>query len=225
MFRAFIPQRFEETLRRKIQAGIGGNRLKDNGCDVVVLVKRRPHRADVIERERNRQIGKRLRNARAIRPAMRQGSTACTHQQRVNVTVIAAFELDDLVPAGEAAGEPDARHGRFGAAVHHPHLLDRGHPFADQLGHLDFEWIWNSEADAPHHRFMDRIDHYARCMTQNRRAPGSDVINVLVAIDVPNLCAFSALDKERLAIQSAKCAHGGIHTSGDSLLRGSEKLF
>ena len=139
--------------------------------------------------------------------------------------VVTPVELDDPVATSERTREANTRHGSFRAAVHHPHFFDRWHPFADQFGHFHLEWIWNSKTDTAGRCFANRIDNYARRMTQNRRAPRSDVIDVLVAIDVPNLCAFSALDKERLAIQSAKCAHGGIYTTGNSLLRGSEKLF
>ena len=41
-----------------------------------ILAKRRAHRLDVIERERDRQVGKRLRHAGAVRLAMRQRAAA-----------------------------------------------------------------------------------------------------------------------------------------------------
>ena len=106
------------------------------------------------------------------------------------MAVITAFELDDLVAPGETAGKPHARHRGFGAAVHHPHLFNRRHPAADQFRHLHFEWIGNAEADAARRRFADRVDHDRRRMTENRRAPGADVIDVFVPIDVPDFCAL-----------------------------------
>jgi hypothetical protein len=38
-----------------------------------------------------------------------------------------------------------------------------------------------------------------------------------VAVDVPNLCAFGALDKERFAAQAAEGADGRIHAAGNTL--------
>ena len=52
--------------------------------------------------------------------------------------VIAAVELDDLIASGERAREPDARHRRFRAAVHHSHFFDGRHPFADLTISLPF---------------------------------------------------------------------------------------
>ena len=49
------------------------------------------------------------------------------HEQAVAVAVIAAFELDDRVASGDAAGEPQRRHRRFRAGVDDPHHLDRRH--------------------------------------------------------------------------------------------------
>ena len=49
-------------------------------------------------------------------------------EQRVDVAVVAAGELDDTAAAGEAAGQPDRAHRRLGAGVDQPHLLDRRRP-------------------------------------------------------------------------------------------------
>src|SRR5438034_11445557 len=64
------------------------------------------------------------------------------------------------------------------------------------------------------------IDNYGRCMSQNRRTPAADVIDVFVAIDIPNLRTFRALDKKWLGIDVAKCAHWRVYTAGNVLLRG-----
>ena len=61
-------------------------------------------------------------------------------------------------------------------------------------------------------------------MPENRRSPGADVIDVFVAIDVPDVRAFRALDEKRLAPDRAKGAHRGIHAAGNSLLRFGEKF-
>ena len=157
------------------------------------------------------------RNAGAVRLAVGERAAAGFHQQRIDVAVIAAFELDDLVAAGESARQPEAGHRRFGPAVDHPHFLDRRHPAADQLRHFHFERIGDSEADAARRRGADRVDHDLRRVPEDRRAPGADVIDVFIAIDVPDPCALRALDEERLAAETAKGAHRRIDAAGDAL--------
>ena len=160
---------------------------------------------------------KSARHARAVRPAVRERAAAGLDEQRVHVAVIAALELDDLVAAGEPARQPKAGHRRLRAAVDHSHLLDRRDPAADQLGHFHFERIGNAEADAARGRLADRVEHDRRRVPEDRRAPGADVIDVFVAVDVPNPGALRAVDEERLAAEAAEGAHGGIHAAGDAL--------
>ena len=83
--------------------------------------------------ERQRVRGELRRHAGRGRHAERQRARAGLDQQRVGVAVIAAFELHDLVAAGEAARQPDRAHGRFGAGAHHAHQLDRRHQLADAV--------------------------------------------------------------------------------------------
>src|ERR1700682_562795 len=113
--------------------------------------------------------------------------------------VIAAVEFDYLVATGESAREPHAGHRRFGPTVDHSHFLDRGDPAANQLGHFHFERIGDAEADAARGSGADGFDDNFGRVTQNRGAPGADVIDVLVAVDVPDPGAFGAFDEELLA--------------------------
>ena len=138
--------------------------------------------------------------------------------------MIATFELDDLVAPGETASQPDARHGGFRSAIDHPDFFDRRNPLADQLRHLDFERIWNAETNAARGRRADRIDDDSRSVTEDRRAPGPDVVDVFISIDVPDPRAFCALDKERFSLQAAKSAHGRIHAARDLFSRGGKEI-
>src|SRR2546423_15685097 len=110
--------------------------------------------------------------------------------------VIATFELDDLIATGKASREPKARHGGFRAAINHPHFFDRGHPGADQLCHLDFEWVGNSKTHALSGRRADSIDHHLGRVTEDRRPPRADVIDVFVRINIPDLGALRAINKK-----------------------------
>ena len=164
------------------------------------------------------------RNARAVWLAVRERAAARFHQQRINVAMITAIELDDLVAFGESARQPEAGHRRLCAAVHHPHFFDRRHPCADQFRHFHFERIGNAETDASLRRIADRANDNWRRMPENRRSPAADVIDVFVAIDVPNTGAFRALDEKRFAAHGTKCAHRRIHAAGNSPSRAREKF-
>ena len=62
-------------------------------------------------------------------------------------------------------------------------------------------------------------------MTQDRRAPRSDVVDQLAAIDVPYFATLRTINKERLPPDTAKSAHGGIHSSGNVAEGFGEQLF
>ena len=127
-------------------------------------------------------------------------------EKGVGVTVITAGELDDLVPAGERPGEPDGAHGRLGAAVHQPQQLDGGHEVDDELGKFHLERGGRSVTRAPPHRLLQRLDHPRVGVAQDQRAPGEDVVQIAVAVDVVEIGALSPLDEAR------RSAHGAVGT-------------
>ena len=55
-------------------------------------------------------------------------------------------------------------------------------------------------------------------------APNSHVIDVFIAIDIPDLRPSAAVDKKRFAADVAKRAHRRIHAARDSCLRASKKF-
>src|SRR5438105_3085151 len=140
------------------------------------------------------------------------------------MAMIAAVELNDLVPPGKSASETNARHRRFGSAVDHSNFFNRRHPFADQIGHFDFEWIWNSKTQSARGCVAHRIDNYSWCVTKNRRTPAADVIDVFLSIDIPNFRFGRAFNKKWFAANIAKRAHGRIDATGNTILRASEQL-
>src|SRR5207302_2780663 len=71
---------------------------------------------------------------------------------------------------------------------------------------------------------VDGIDHNAGRVTQNRRAPRADVIDHLISIDIPDVCALRALDEKWLAADAAEGAHGRVHAAGNASARGREEF-
>ena len=61
------------------------------------------------------------------------------------------------------------------------------------------------------HRARERIEHRRRRVAEHERAPRQHVVDVLVAIDVPDARAFAARHDERLAADAAERAHRRVH--------------
>src|SRR4029077_3486865 len=62
-----------------------------------------------------------------------------------------------------------------------------------------------------------RLDDRGRRVPEDERAPGADIVHILVAIRIPNVRALAAHDVERLASHSTKSAHRRVHPSGNEL--------
>ena len=55
-------------------------------------------------------------------------------------------------------------------------------------------------------------------MAQNHRPPGTDVIDVAIAIDVEQIGALAALEKDRLAADAAKSPGRAVDAAGNQSL-------
>src|SRR5262249_7690284 len=122
--RAFLTQDREEVFPRKIETCIGWDGLNNYCGDLIfVFLKGFPQHLGIVERQRDCEISERRRHTSAARLAMRQRTATGFHQERVCMPMITAIELDNLIASRECAREPDARHRRFRAAVHHSHFV------------------------------------------------------------------------------------------------------
>jgi len=77
----------------------------------------------------------------------------------------------------------------------HANFLHRRHGRADHAGHGYFERIGNAKAGSMLGRLFDRADNRRMSVAENSRAPGANVIDVLVAIDIINAGALARLTK------------------------------
>ncbi len=99
------------------------------------------------------------------------------------MAVVATGELHDHVAAGEAARQPDRRHGGLGARRDEPHPLDR-RPRHDLLGQVDLGHGRGAVRRAAGHGRLHRRLHLRVGVADQHRTPGADQVDVLVAVDV-----------------------------------------
>ena len=124
-------------------------------------------------------------------------SRAGLHQQRIDMPVIAALELERQVAAGESAGDAKSAHRRLGAGIHQANQFHARLGSADKLGELDFAFRRRSETGADLEYSLQRVDHRLRAMAEKQRSPGTDVVDIAVPIDVDQPRSFASGDESR----------------------------
>ena len=177
-----------EAGQRRDDAHVAGGRLGDDAGDLAVVhPERLGHRGEVVVGDHDRVGRGRTGDARGVRQAERRDAGPGRGQQRVDVAVVAAGELHHLGAAGEAAGQPDRRHGGLGAAGHQPHLLDRLDPVDDLLGERDLALGRRAERRALRHRRVHRVDDRRVGVPEQQRPPRADQVDVLAAVGVDDV--------------------------------------
>ena len=115
-------------------------------------------------------------DARRLGEPQRDDAGAGLGEQRVDVAVVAAGELDDHVAAGEAAGQTERRHRRLGAGRDEPHLVDR-RAGDDLLGELDLGRAGRPEGRAARRGRLDRRHDLGVRVAEQHRAPRADQVD------------------------------------------------
>ena len=209
-----FAQPLEKPCGWRHDAHVGSNRLDDHGGNFSgMLLKHALDRFEIVVRRIQSERRKRAGHARAGRDAERCKAGARLDEKAIGVAVIAAFEFQDQVALGEAAGGANRRHRRFGAGADEPNALDRGKRSGDVLAELDFERRSHPIAGAAPRLFGDGGDHVGMRVAQNQRAPGAHVVDVFAAVDVPEARAPGAIDHEGRAAHGAKSAHRAVHAA------------
>ena len=141
------------------------------------------------------------------------------------MAMIASIKLDDFVAPRKSARQTNGAHARFRAGIGHPDFLDRGHELANSLRHFHFIRVWNAKTGSFLRGGLYCRNDFGMGMAQDGRAPGTDIINQLITVHVPNTRAFGSVHEKRIAAHSAKGAHGRIHATGNKFQRFGKKLF
>src|SRR5262249_6454799 len=108
--------------------------------------------------------------------------------------MVATFKLDDVLALGKGPRQPDGGHCRFGPGTDKADFLDGGKGCDDLLRQLGFAWCACAEAGPIAIRSLDGLDHGWMRVAKDQRSPGTDIIDVLVAVSVPDVRALAAYD-------------------------------
>src|SRR5205823_6730341 len=109
-----------------------------------------------------------------------------------------------VLAPGVSAGEADGRHGRFRSRTDKPdslHLREGGN---NDLGEFGLGRRGSAEARAVAGCNAKRFEHNWGSMSENLRAPGADIVDVLVAVSIPEVRTQAADNERRVAADRAK---------------------
>ncbi|MNZ81428.1 hypothetical protein D3C78_1000940 [compost metagenome] len=220
------PQAFEETRCRRHAVHVAGHWLDDDAGHVLAdFGEHGFYRVDVVERQGQGVFGECRRYTGRARYALGQCAGTGLDQQAVGVTVVAAFELDDAVAAGEATGQANGAHGRFGAGADHAHHFHRRHEGADQVGHLRFHLGRRAVGQAVLQLLAHRVQHIRMAVAEDHRAPGADVIHIALVVFVGDVGAFGVLEEQRRAADALERANRRVHATGNVFLGIGKQRF
>ncbi len=159
----------------------------------------------------------RLGHAGAGRDRLGGQAAARLGKQAVDVAVVGARELEDLLAAGRGAGEADRAHRGLGARRGHAHHRHAGHAAGDLVGEVDLGGGRRPEARAALGGGGHGGDDLRMRVTVDQRAPRADPVDVAVAVDVDHLGARRTLDEDRVAPDRAHRPHRRVDAAGQPL--------
>ena len=145
----------------------------------------------------------------------RERTRACFYQQPVGVAVVATFKLDNLRASCKTPRYADGTHRRLSARTDQSHHLHRRHQLDKQTSHLKLGLGWRAKRQPALGHLLHGFDDLWMRMARNHWPPRPDVIDVNIAVDIPNLCAAPALDEGRRAAHRAVRAHRRIYAAGN----------
>ena len=198
MLLCFVTQELQIAFFRQDQAHVAGNGFDDDGGNVVAAaVHEFPEGVGIVIGDGQCILGRAGCDAWAVGLAEGGGTGTGFDQQAVAVAVIAADEFHDFIASRIAAGGADGAHRRFRAGIDHAQFFDGRVDFFDQFGQLRFNQRRGAIARAARGRFLQGLDDARVGMADDHGTPGTDVVDVLIAVDVTDGTAFGPGDERR----------------------------
>src|SRR5690606_33593560 len=223
---ADLAQTFEEPRHRRNTVHVAGHRLDDDAGDILAhRAQGFTYRSDVVVGQGQGVLGKGRRHARGAGYTEGQCAGADLDQQAVGMTVLSAFELDDGITAGIAAGQTDGAHRCLGTGTDRAHHVHGEPKRAHQLGHFGFHGGGCTVGQAVLELAADRVQHLRVPMAENHRTPGADVVHIAPVVLVDDVGTLSMFDEQRTAADAAEGAYRRVDATGDVFLGTGKKIF
>ena len=181
------------------------------------LLKSLFHRLLAVERKRQGKLRQLFEHPSRAGNAQRCYARTSLDQERIGVSVIAAFKLDDVFTIGKGARQPDGRHGSFCPGTDKADLLHPRKGIDNCLGQLGFRRRTCAKAGAIAIGFFYCLHDLRMSMTKDQRPPGADIVKILVAIGVPDARSLAAHDVRRIACHGLEGAYRRVHASRNHL--------
>ena len=214
-----LAQMREIARRRRDDPRVGDHRLHDDSRDLA-----RPcreclgDRAGVVVWQHDRGRGDRLGHAGAARDRQGRETGPCLDEQSVRMSVIGAGELDDEIPTGRRPRDANDAHHRLGARRGKAQALDRWHRSLDRLAELDLERVRCAEREPVPRGARDRVDDRRVRVTENRRTPRPDVVDVAPPVGIPDVRPRTTFEHERRPADCTKGPHRAVDPAGKERL-------
>ena len=223
---AQLSQPLQKSRGRAYHTHVGSHRLyNDAGHLFRPGVKQGLHAGQIVKLGGEGVLDDILRHSGAAGMSSRQSGGPGGHQQTVTVSVIAALELDNLVPTGGAPGQPDGGHHSLGTGVDHAHHFNARHQLHHELGNLHLPGSRCAERQSVPDSFLHRLPDHGVVMAQNHGAPGADVVQIIPAVHIIDVAALGSLDKAGRQPHGTVGPDGGIHAAGQYPAGGSKQLL
>ena len=156
-------------------------------------------------------------HARRVGHTTGEGARAGLDEHAVDVAVVAALELDDLVPARRRAREAQGAHDGLGAGVHEAHHLQARHHAAHEPGEVSLTSHGRSEGQSARGGRDHGLANRGVVVPQDERAPRVDVVHVVVAVDVDDVRPLATSDERRLKTHALVGANRAVDAPGKHL--------
>ncbi len=92
-------------------------------------------------------------------------------------------------------------------------------------GKFHFKFRGHAVARAASSLIGDGLHDFRMRVTQNQRAPGTDVVDIFISVGVPQARASRVIDDDRIAAHRAKCAHRAVHSADEHFGRALENIL
>ena len=221
-----FPQEGKKAFRRRHHAHVGRHGLHDDAGDLIPICVKQAGNAPAVVVGRQQGIFRiACGHAGAVRDGFGHQAAPRFYQKAVGMAVVAALELDDLIPSGEAPCRADGAHAGLRAGADQPHHFHGGNAFVHQLGKLHLFFRGRAVGQPLFAGPAHRLDDSRMGVSQNTRPPGAYIIQIPVVIRVDQKRARRLFHEKGRFPHGAEGTHRTVYPAGHPSAGPFIKLF